>query len=146
MFAYFSRRDKPICTKLGMLITSNQEENIRGSKLRKNFLSSIPSEDGFCRSDAKHDRRRAPRPNLFVSARRLQDLRLQIWKLPWIRIPVKMFGLSITFSFDKQGYLSSDKAFWKLSGNKDWEKCKHLSDFLSVSLRALYWFLLFFTL
>jgi hypothetical protein len=33
MFTYSSRRDKPICTKLGMLILWDQEENIGGSKL-----------------------------------------------------------------------------------------------------------------
>jgi hypothetical protein len=76
MFAYSSssRRDKPICTKLGMLIPWDQEENI-GSKLRKSVLSSIPGEGGSCSSETKHDRRTAPRPVLFVSASRLQEER-----------------------------------------------------------------------
>jgi hypothetical protein len=34
-----------------------------------------PNEDGFCSSEIKHDRRTAPRPEMFVSARRLQKQR-----------------------------------------------------------------------
>jgi hypothetical protein len=75
MFAYSSRTDKPICTKLCMLIPWDEEEILEGSKLRKSVLSSSPGEGGSCSSETKHDRRTAPRPELFVSARRLQEQR-----------------------------------------------------------------------
>jgi hypothetical protein len=46
-------------------------------------------------SETKHDRRTSPRSKLFVSARRLQGLRSQTWKLHWVRVLVKMLGLGI---------------------------------------------------
>jgi hypothetical protein len=75
LFAYSSRTDTPICTKLGMLISWDQEEIIGGSKLRKSVLSSIPAEGVSCSSETKQDRRMAPIPKLFVSNRRLQKQR-----------------------------------------------------------------------
>jgi hypothetical protein len=75
MFAYSSRRDKPIWTKFDMIIPWDYEENTEGSKLRKSVLSSIPGEGGPCSSETKHDRRTAPRPKLFVSKKRLQKWR-----------------------------------------------------------------------
>jgi hypothetical protein len=38
-------------------------------------LGSIPSEDGFCSSDTKHDRRTAPRRKLFVLKRNCRNKR-----------------------------------------------------------------------
>jgi hypothetical protein len=44
------------------------------SQYAEELQGSIPSEDGFCCSETEHDTRTAPRPKLFVSARRLQEL------------------------------------------------------------------------
>jgi hypothetical protein len=74
MFAYISITDKPICTKLGMLIPWDQEENT-GQNVGKGVLSSSTGEGGSCRLETKHDRRTVPRPKLFVSERRLQEQR-----------------------------------------------------------------------
>jgi hypothetical protein len=65
LFAYISRTDGPICTKLSMLIPWDQKENIAGSKLRRIVLSSIPGEGVSCSSETMHDRRTAPRPSGF---------------------------------------------------------------------------------
>jgi hypothetical protein len=75
VFAYSSRTEKPICTKLGILIPWDQEEILEGSKLRKIVLSSSPGEDGSCSSETKHNRRTASRSKLFVSKKRLQQQR-----------------------------------------------------------------------
>jgi hypothetical protein len=48
MFAYSSREYKPICTILGMLISSDEKENLGRSKLRKSVLSLSPGEGGSC--------------------------------------------------------------------------------------------------
>jgi hypothetical protein len=61
----------------------------------------------------------APRQKLFVLARRLEKRRSQTRNLSWFRVPVKMLGLGIIFSYDIQRYVSSDQACEKLSGNKD---------------------------
>jgi hypothetical protein len=66
MFTYSSRIDKPIFTKLGMLIPCNQEDISERSKLLKIVLSASPGEGSFCSSETKHDKRKAPRPKLFV--------------------------------------------------------------------------------
>jgi hypothetical protein len=89
MLTSSSRTDKPICTKLGMLISWDQEENIERSKLRKCVLNSSPDESGSCSSESKDDKRTAPGPKPFDSASRLQNQRLQphfpaatLWALP----------------------------------------------------------------
>jgi hypothetical protein len=51
---------------------------------------------------------------------RLQEQRSQTQKLSWVPVPVKLLGLGIIFSYDIQWYVSNDKAYDKLSGNKDW--------------------------
>jgi hypothetical protein len=63
------------------------------------------------------ERRQDQRPKLFVSARRLQELRPQSRKLSWIRVRVKILGLGILSSYDFQRYVSNDQAYGKLSGN-----------------------------
>jgi hypothetical protein len=98
VFAYSSRTEKPICTKLGMIIHWDEEENIGGSKFRKSVLSSILGKGVFCSSESNHDIRMVPRQNLFDSERRLQEVRSQILKLSWVRVLVKIFGLGIIFS------------------------------------------------
>jgi hypothetical protein len=75
MFAYSSRRDKPISTKLDMLIACDKKESEGGSNRQKNFLSSIPGEGDSCSSETMHDKRTAPRLKLFVLQRRLQEQR-----------------------------------------------------------------------
>jgi hypothetical protein len=49
----------------------------RSHNHEKSVLGSSPSEDGLCRSETKHDKITGPRPNLFVSARILQEQRPQ---------------------------------------------------------------------
>jgi hypothetical protein len=77
VFAYSSRMNVPICTKLGMFIPWDQEVILEMSKLRRIVLSSSPGEGGSCSSETKHDRRTAPKPKLFASKRRLQKERPQ---------------------------------------------------------------------
>jgi hypothetical protein len=43
----------------------------------KTVLRSNLGEGGFCSWESKHDSRTAPRPKLFVSARRLQEQKSQ---------------------------------------------------------------------
>jgi hypothetical protein len=61
---------------------------------RKTALTSSPDEDCFSSSETTHDRT-AQRTKLFVSARRLQELRSQTQKLSWVRASVKMLALEI---------------------------------------------------
>jgi hypothetical protein len=77
VFAYSSRMDTPVCSKLGMLIFWNKEEILEGQKLRKNILGLSLSEGGSCSSETEHNRSMAPRPKLFVSASILQEQRPQ---------------------------------------------------------------------
>jgi hypothetical protein len=72
MYAYSSRTEKPICTKLGMLIPRDQEEILERSEIRKSVLCSRPGEDVLCSSETKHNRKTAPITKLFISASRLQ--------------------------------------------------------------------------
>jgi hypothetical protein len=44
------------------------------SKLRGSVLRSSLGEDGFCKSEIKHNKRTAPRSELFISASRLQEV------------------------------------------------------------------------
>jgi hypothetical protein len=81
MFPYSSRTDIPICTKLGMLMPSDQEETLERSKLRGTVPSSSPGEGGSHSSGSKHNRKTAPRPKLFISVRRLQEQRPQPRKI-----------------------------------------------------------------
>jgi hypothetical protein len=67
LFSCISRTDKPICTKLGMLISWDQKEIVGSSKLRKSVLSSIPAEGVSCSSENKHNRRMAPRQKSIFS-------------------------------------------------------------------------------
>jgi hypothetical protein len=64
----------------------------------KTVLGSSPDEEVLCISKTKHKRRTVPRQNLFVSARRLQELRSQPRKLSLVRVSVKILGLGIIFS------------------------------------------------
>jgi hypothetical protein len=73
MLFYISRRDIHICSKLGILISLNQGEILESPVFRKIILVSSPGEVRFCSSENKQDRRMAPRPKLFVSARILQE-------------------------------------------------------------------------
>jgi hypothetical protein len=50
------------------------EKELRRVKV-PGVLSSIPGEGGSSSSEIKHDRRTGPRPKLFVSKSRLQELR-----------------------------------------------------------------------
>jgi hypothetical protein len=70
---------------------------IKGTKVinPKTVLGSSPDEDGFSSSETKHDRRTAPRQNLFLLARRLQKLKSRSREMSWVRVSVKMLGLGI---------------------------------------------------
>jgi hypothetical protein len=52
--------------------------------------------------------------------------------------PGEDVGFRDNFSYDIQRYVSNDQAYGKLSGNKDWQRIKHLSNFPAVTLRALF--------
>jgi hypothetical protein len=94
-------------------------------------------EDGSC-SSVTNDRRTAPRPKLLVSAGRLQELRSQTRRLSWVRVPVKMLGLGLKFfPHDIQRYVSNDRPMIRFRAIKIDNKCKHLSNFPAVILRAL---------
>jgi hypothetical protein len=121
MFAYSSRRGKPVCTTI---VCFGEEITETEATTPKTVLGSGPNEDGFCSSETKHDRRTALRQNLFVSARRLQELRSQTRNLSWVRVPVKKLGLGTIFSYDIQQYVSNDQAYGKLSGNNIGKICQ----------------------
>jgi hypothetical protein len=61
----------------------------------KTALGSSPHEESFCSLKTMHERRIAPGQHLFVSERRLQELRSQTSKLSWVQVSVKIFGLGI---------------------------------------------------
>jgi hypothetical protein len=48
-----------------------------GHSPKKSAICSSPVEDGFCSSGSQHDRRKAPRTELVVSVKRLQEQRPQ---------------------------------------------------------------------
>jgi hypothetical protein len=110
MYTSSSRADKPICTKLGMLIPWDQKENIGKSKHRKSVLSSSLGEGGSCSSETKNDRRTAAWLKLFVSKRRLQEQRPQYRET--------VLGSS----------LGDD-----LSVNNDWEEMQAFVEFTSIN-------------
>jgi hypothetical protein len=60
-----------------MLIPWDYKEIYKCQKSEKCVLSSNPIENVSCSSEAKHDRKTAPRPKLFASAMRLQEQGLQ---------------------------------------------------------------------
>jgi hypothetical protein len=80
LFACSARTDRPICTKLGMLIPWDQEDILEESKLLKSVLSSSPGEGSSCSLESKHDRITAPKQTLFVLAGMLQEQRPQSQK------------------------------------------------------------------
>jgi hypothetical protein len=59
----------------------DQKEILERSKLREIVLSSSPSEGGSYRSETKHYRKKAARPKLYISVRRLQEKRTQPRKI-----------------------------------------------------------------
>jgi hypothetical protein len=101
-----------VARKLSVIQERRQDQSccfsakIAGTKARtlKTVLGSSPDEDGFCSLETKHKRRTMRRQNLFVSARRLQELRSQTRKLSWVRVQMKMVS-----------------AGWKLS-TTEWRK------------------------
>lgn len=67
----------------------------------------------------------------------MTELRAQARKLFWLRVPVHMLGLGLIYLYDIPPYVPNNQVYDKLSGNKDWRMCKHLTNFAAVSLRAL---------
>jgi hypothetical protein len=55
MLDYSSRRDTPVCPKLGMLMPRNQEGILKRLIIRKSVLGSSPGEDGLHTSETKYD-------------------------------------------------------------------------------------------
>jgi hypothetical protein len=82
LFAYSSRTDTPICTKLGKLIPWDQKENTGAPKVRKSVLSSIPGEGVSCSSETKHDRRMVPEPKLFFQNQKLKPRKIVLGSIP----------------------------------------------------------------
>jgi hypothetical protein len=66
------------------------------------LLGSIPSEDGFCSSETKHDRRMVPGLKLFVFARRLQEQRPQHQKRTWVRVLMRMVSVARKLSMREE--------------------------------------------
>jgi hypothetical protein len=56
VFAYSSTTNKPLCTKLGIIIAWVQEKILEGENLRKIVLSSSPDEGDSCSFENKHDK------------------------------------------------------------------------------------------
>jgi hypothetical protein len=74
-------------------IVSFEEEIIEASDTTsKTVLGFSSDEEVLCSSKNKHKRRTAPRENLFVSERRLQEVRSQTGKLSWVRVSVNTLG------------------------------------------------------
>jgi hypothetical protein len=65
-------------------------------KTRKPVLGSSCGEDGLCSSETKHNRKTAPRRELFISGCRLQKQRGKHEKLSWVRVTVKMVSVTRT--------------------------------------------------
>jgi hypothetical protein len=64
------------------------------------------------------------------------EKRSETLKLRWVRVPVKLLGLGIIFSYDIQRYVSNGHAYDKLSEIEIYKKCKDMSNFPAVTLRA----------
>jgi hypothetical protein len=94
VFAYSSRTEIPICTKLSMLIYWDQEETIGGSKLRKSVLCSIPSEGvSVARKLSTIEEWRLNQSCLFRKGDyRNKDQNSE--KLSWVRFPMKMVSVA----------------------------------------------------
>jgi hypothetical protein len=75
--------------------------------------------------------------NKFFWAGRIQTKRSKTWKLPWVRVPVKMFGLRIILSYDIQRYISMIRLMISFRAIKINMRWKHLSNFAAVTLQAL---------
>lgn len=90
---------------------------------RKDFLHKRRNMDiwlGFelcrwilCSSKTKH-KRTVPRKILFISDRRLQELRTQTLKLSWVRLSVKVFGLVTIFSITFKNTRPSEWHTWHI--------------------------------
>jgi hypothetical protein len=90
----------------------------------KVVLGSVPGKGGFLSSGTKHDRRKATRQGLFVSARTSQGLRLQTRKLHWFRVSVKMLSLGIICSVT--AIRLNDEGYCELPARNINQKWKHL--------------------
>jgi hypothetical protein len=121
---------------LARLCLESRKRFQRG-KNSESVLSLSPGEGGFCSSVPKHDRRTDPRTNLFVSARRLPKKRLQTRKMSQVRVPVKVFNLRIIFLTIFNDTYRIIRPMISFREIKIDMKCKHLSDFAAVTLRAL---------
>jgi hypothetical protein len=92
----------------------------KGHNTEKTGMGSSPDEDVFCNSETKHNRRMAPRQNLFFSTRRLRELRSQTRELSCVLVPVKMsrdnsFLWYSTIRIEWSG-------LWTALGKYDWQK------------------------
>jgi ribosomal protein L30/L7E len=100
---------------------------------------SSPGEDGFCSSETKYYRKTAQRTKLFVSKRRLQELRSQSQKLSWVRVSVKILGLGkIIISVIFNDTYRMIRPMLNIRAIKINTKYKHLSNFPVVTLRVLW--------
>jgi hypothetical protein len=119
------------------LFASKRRLQKQKSQPQRTVLSLSPDVDGFSSSETKHNRT-VERTKLFVSARRLQELRPQTWKLSWVQISVKMLGLGIiifSMIFNNMCWMIRPMiSFWAIKTDK---KCKHFSNFPSVTPQAL---------
>jgi hypothetical protein len=79
----------------------------------------------------------APRQKLFVLARILQEQRSQTQNLSWFRVPVKMLDLGIIFLVIVNDTYHMMRHVESFRATKIDKKCKNLSNFPTVTLRAL---------
>jgi hypothetical protein len=137
MFAHTTRRNMPICTKLGMLISWDQEENTGGSKPRKSVLSLNPVRAvPVARKLSTIEERRQDQSCLF----RRGDYRnkgQKPEKLSWVRVLEKMSSLEIIFSMIFNDTYQMIRSMINFRAIKTDKSCKHLSNFPTIRLRDL---------
>lgn len=79
VFAYSSRTEQPIYTKLGILVASDQRRFYKGQNPGKLSCVRVPARAESW--ETKNNRRTAPRSKLFASTRWLQEQIPQPWKI-----------------------------------------------------------------
>jgi hypothetical protein len=100
MFAYRSRRDKRICSKLGMLMPWNQQEILERSKLRKMSWIRVRVRVVFLTWEISTTEER--RQDQSWSTSRLQEQRPQLRIVVLGSSPVKMVSVARKLSTTEQ--------------------------------------------
>jgi hypothetical protein len=103
-------------------------------------LGLSPSESGSCSWETELNRT-AQKNNIFVSARRLQELRSQTQKILCVGVSVKMLclGIVIVIFCSVNWCVSNHQALIIFHAIKVCKREKYVSDFPTVTLWALCW-------